>query len=98
MRGAPADPIAAFARLDQRGRRLVLYVAAYRRRHGTGPTFREATAAVGVRDPAARWPLLESVAPCVTWQTDLPRSLNVAADLGPVLEPVLELAKRERTA
>jgi hypothetical protein len=98
MRRPDPDPVAAYAQLDKRGRRLVLYVALYRRRRGIGPTFREAAAAVGMHDPAARWPLLVSAVPCVTWEAEVPRSLNVAADLGPVLEPVLELAKKERTA
>jgi hypothetical protein len=89
--------VAAFAGLDQRGRRLVLFVAHYRRRHGRGPTWREAASAVGVDDPAGRWPLMASVAPCVTWEHYVPRSLDVAADLGPVLEPVLAMAEKERT-
>ena len=101
MTRAPRDPIAAFDRLDTRGKRLVLFVAHYRRRRGTGPTWREAASAVGVDDPAARWPLMAAVAPCVTWKHMTPRSLDVAAELAPVLEPVLERAtrgKEERSA
>jgi hypothetical protein len=96
-RRAARDPVVAFAGLDQRGRRLVLYVAHYRRRHGTGPTWRQAASAVGVHDAPERWPLMASVAPCLTWERDAPRSLDIAAELGPVLMSVLEPAKKERT-
>jgi hypothetical protein len=88
------DPVAAFARLDPNRRRLVAFVAFYRRRYGTGPSWTAAAAAVGVTDHRRHWFLMKSARPCLRWDHEVAGSLDIAPELAPILASVIDAATK----
>jgi hypothetical protein len=89
-----SDPVAAFARLDTKRKRLVAFVAFYRRRYGTGPSWTQAAHAIGERDHRQYWWLMKTTRPCLRWEHRVRGSLDIAPELLPILTPVIDAATK----